>query len=103
MMKMRLFNFFRRNRETHKPSEVYVVGRVVSGHSKGVQQVIGVAETLDEAYDICIDHVMQRFGGDYEYEITKWENCCNIRTIFASGIMYSHTFTIQTHEVKKGR
>jgi hypothetical protein len=46
---------------------------------------------------------MQKFGGDYDYEITKWKDHCNIRVIFYSGIIRSHTFSIEAHEVKKGR
>ena len=99
---MKFLHLFR-TRQSHKPDEVYVVGRVVAGHMNGVQQVIGVAETLDEAYDICIDYIMQKFGGDYDYEITKWKDHCNIKIMFYSGIIRSHTFSIEAHEVKKGR
>ena len=99
---MKFLHLFR-HRETHKPNEVYVVGRVVAGYVDGVKQIIGVADTIDEAYDICIDYVMQHFGGDYEYQITKWNDCCNIKIIFYSGIVRSHTFRIETHELRKGR
>lgn len=99
---MKFLHLFR-HRETHKPSEVYVVGQVIAGYMNGVQQIIGVAETREEAYDICVDYIMQKFGGDYNYQITKWDDCCNIKIVFCSGIVHSHTFRIEIHEVKKGR
>lgn len=99
---MKFLHLFRHQRSRER-KDVYVVGRVVAGYADGVKQIIGVADTIDEAYGICIDYIVQQFGGDYEYQITKWDDYCNIKIIFYSGIIRSHTFRIETHELRKGR
>lgn len=91
--------FRKRRREHHQPKEVYVVGRVVAGHVDGMQQIVGVAHSLDEAYELCVQHAVKTVYTSYELKVTKWEDKCNVKIYFSSGIMKSHTFNITTQEI----
>lgn len=91
--------FRKRNREHHQPKEIYVVGRVVAGHVDGIQQIVGVANSLDEAYELCVKHAVKTAYTDYEIKVAKWEDKCNVKIYFTSGIMRSHTFNITAQEI----
>lgn len=96
-----IFNrlFRKRRREHQQPKEIYVVGRVVAGHVDGVQQIVGVAHSLDEAYELCVQHAVKTAYTSHEVKVTKWEDKCNVKIYFSSGIMRSHTFNITTQEI----